>query len=416
MTSAQTIARQLADFDRRLSAVERTAQAPRTSIEGGALTINNADGFPVVVLGDQGDGTAGLTAYNGATVAAGPGALIVANDLDLPEGSITETDIADDSISTPKLRANSVTADTLAAGAVTADAISAGAIDGQTITGATLVGGEVIMEGADGSRVRLYEDPVDGAVVSMLPGDAPAGMTPAALATWRAPDGSDVGTVLRGPKVDNGVGTPETAAEIILTGRSFNGTIDMNADYVTVTPYFGLTVAGPSGLYVEAGATIDEDLTVEGDAAVTGTLTADGPALFAEGRLASAQYHAASTSARSLTSTTYNDLTGAAVTVTTLRPGAMYLALWSADCELTATGSATATVRLDAAGTVLPQLALANFANVTTGARMSAAQFAIGTLGAAGEHVMKLQASRAVGTGTVRVNATHTTLTVIVFE
>lgn len=127
MSTAYDLARRLANIERRLNT--RTAQASRTSIEGGALTVNDADGTPVLSIGSQEDGTYAVAAMNGGQV--------VANTLDLPAGSITETDIAEDSISTPKLRANAITADKIAAGAITADRLAVG-----------MVGGELIADGS----------------------------------------------------------------------------------------------------------------------------------------------------------------------------------------------------------------------------------------------------------------------------
>jgi hypothetical protein len=129
-TTAERLAAKIARLEARLTAVERGSQMRRTSIEGGTLAVNDPDGVPVLLVGQQDDGT-----Y--AVVGVGAGR-VVANDLDLPAGSITETDISDGSISTPKLRANAITADKIAAGAITAEKISGDAIDGRTITGGTL--------------------------------------------------------------------------------------------------------------------------------------------------------------------------------------------------------------------------------------------------------------------------------------
>ncbi|MFG2056461.1 hypothetical protein ACGFI9_20805 [Micromonospora sp. NPDC048930] len=144
MTDVYALAARLADYERRLAAVERTAQAPRTTVEGGTFSVVDPDGNPIFLVSE--DEEAG-----GYVAQAANGATLVASDLDLPGGTITETDISDEAISTPKLTANAVTADKIAAGAitadkiaanaVTADAIEAGAIDGQEITGATITGG-----------------------------------------------------------------------------------------------------------------------------------------------------------------------------------------------------------------------------------------------------------------------------------
>ncbi|SCE84086.1 hypothetical protein GA0074695_1526 [Micromonospora viridifaciens] len=142
MATAYDLARELSDLRRRLESVERTAQAPHTSIEGGSLTINDADGLPVVVLGDQGDGTYGVTAYNGATVNADVVSQEtldeIAAELELAEGAVTEallaagavteTKIADNSISSPKVIAGAIQAGHIAAGAIDAGKIVAGAV------------------------------------------------------------------------------------------------------------------------------------------------------------------------------------------------------------------------------------------------------------------------------------------------
>ncbi len=53
------------DILRRLEALERSGSLSRSSIEGGSLTVNDEDGNPVVVIGDQGDGTTGVGEFNG---------------------------------------------------------------------------------------------------------------------------------------------------------------------------------------------------------------------------------------------------------------------------------------------------------------------------------------------------------------
>lgn len=56
----------LRDLDRRLVALERSPQLTSASIKDGALTIYNAAGLPVLVLGKQSTGRYGLSAFNAA--------------------------------------------------------------------------------------------------------------------------------------------------------------------------------------------------------------------------------------------------------------------------------------------------------------------------------------------------------------
>ncbi|MEU3455575.1 tail fiber domain-containing protein [Micromonospora sp. NPDC006766] len=119
------MADQLAGVEQRLTAVERGSQLAHSSIEAGQLAVFDPDGNPVLLIGDQGDGT--------YTVAGVNGGIVVAQDLDLPAGTITETDISDDAISTPKLTANAVTADKIEAGTITARELAAAAITAEAI-------------------------------------------------------------------------------------------------------------------------------------------------------------------------------------------------------------------------------------------------------------------------------------------
>ncbi|MBC9000512.1 tail fiber domain-containing protein [Micromonospora aurantiaca (nom. illeg.)] len=114
------LAKRLSETEARLAALERGSQLGHSSIEAGQLTVSDAEGNPVLVIGDQGDGTYAVAGVNGGVV--------VAQDLNLPAGTITETDISDDAISTPKLTANAVTADKIEAGSVTSDKIAANAV------------------------------------------------------------------------------------------------------------------------------------------------------------------------------------------------------------------------------------------------------------------------------------------------
>ncbi|BCJ41683.1 hypothetical protein GCM10010168_53190 [Actinoplanes ianthinogenes] len=150
--SADALATELADMRRRLEALERSAQMSRTSIEGGALVVNDDAGSPVLTVGRQASGTYAVAALEGGQV--------IANTLDLPEGSITATDIQDGSISTPKLAANAITADKISADALDARTIRGNTIIGAQITGSTVTagtGGEIVLD-ADGLFITNPDD------------------------------------------------------------------------------------------------------------------------------------------------------------------------------------------------------------------------------------------------------------------
>ncbi|WP_406730756.1 hypothetical protein [Streptomyces sp. NBC_01794] len=63
---ARRVAEVFADYDRRLSALERSTQASHTSIEGGALDIYDADGTLKGSVGVQPDGTLAVVPVNAA--------------------------------------------------------------------------------------------------------------------------------------------------------------------------------------------------------------------------------------------------------------------------------------------------------------------------------------------------------------
>ncbi|GAA2843931.1 hypothetical protein Acy02nite_68520 [Actinoplanes cyaneus] len=181
--SADALATELADMRRRLEALERSAQMSRTSIEGGALVVNDDAGSPVLTVGRQSDGAYAVAASNGAQV--------VANVVDLPAGSITETDIAEGAISTPKLAANAITADKIAVDALDARTIRGNTIIGAQITGSTVTagtGGEVVLEEAglfitnpddNAQYIALsYTDPEMGVGITLGPGKDQSGAFP----------------------------------------------------------------------------------------------------------------------------------------------------------------------------------------------------------------------------------------------
>lgn len=199
MASAADLAAKVSELERRLAAVERTAQLPRTAIDGGQLLVTDGKGTVLLALGDQGDGVFGLAGLNGGTV--------IANDLNLPAGTITETDISDEAVTTPKLVANAVTADKIDAGAVTAEKLTADAIDGRVIRGVTIVAGEFLAVDEDGSYVHIFDEPGDGdgAVIEMgLPANAGEQSRPARLRTGRSPVRDRAALLIEGPRVTGG--------------------------------------------------------------------------------------------------------------------------------------------------------------------------------------------------------------------
>ncbi|XTZ13935.1 tail fiber domain-containing protein [Micromonospora echinospora] len=154
MTIAQ-LARRLADFDARLTAMERGPRLSHASIEVGALVVHDESGQPVLTVGHQADGEYGVVGLNGGVV--------VATDLNLPAGSITETDISDDAISTPKLTANAVTADKIEAGSVTADKVAANAITADKIAAGSVTADKLTADAINGRTItggEFYTDTV----------------------------------------------------------------------------------------------------------------------------------------------------------------------------------------------------------------------------------------------------------------
>lgn len=121
------------------------------------------------------------------------------------------------------------------------------------------------------------------------------------------------------------------------------------------------------------------------------------------------------TTAYTLT-TSMADLTGATLTVTTPYANAAYLALWTADYTLLTAGSLTGVVQLVVDGTAVTQpQAIWNPANVAAGARATVMQSTSGSLATAGSHTFRLQGSYVGASGSLRLNAGHTQLTVVIF-
>ncbi|WP_329105524.1 hypothetical protein OG792_32865 [Micromonospora sp. NBC_01699] len=248
MTSADALARELADLRRRLTAIERTAQMPRSSIDGGALVVNDSAGVPVIRVGRQPDGSFAVSAEEHARIIANAVTPELAEEISkdlaiadgavtaakLAAGAVTTTKIADDAVSTPKIVAGAVqtaqlAADAVAAGKIAADAITAREIKAQTITGITLAGGELIVADTDGSYVHVYDDPASGATIDMRPADVDDSViTPATIRTALVDE--DVTTVIRGPNI-NGNGS----AEIFMGSDGYGGTLEIRSGYYWLT-------------------------------------------------------------------------------------------------------------------------------------------------------------------------------------
>lgn len=110
---------------------------------------------------------------------------------------------------------------------------------------------------------------------------------------------------------------------------------------------------------------------------------------------------------------TMADLPGTTVTFSTTKPNALVLCSFSADWQNTATSAGTGITLVSVDGTdQAPQI---NFvpSNVAAGLRMVGGQTALATVGTVGSHTAKLRAAGATG---LRLNGTHTSLTVVVFE
>lgn len=124
---------------------------------------------------------------------------------------------------------------------------------------------------------------------------------------------------------------------------------------------------------------------------------------------------AAATATMDLT-TTEVDITGATITFTTLKANARFMCTGSfyfASIGVANSGVASGKLSVDGAN----QPAFANFTgDVATPARQNLAQTWIGTLAAAGSHTLKLRGVGASATAAHRINATSTTITVMVFE
>jgi hypothetical protein len=150
-------------------------------------------------------------------------------------------------------------------------------------------------------------------------------------------------------------------------------------------------------------------LVVSGDGSIKGSSIAIG----ATPVLALTQLLSAACSSTIGLTSTEVDITGATLTFSTVRPNAQFMCTGSFYFSANAANTAQAFGKLSVDGTV--QTSFAGFTGSNTALdRSNGSQTWIGTLASAGSHTLKLRGVLA-GTG-VNVNATHTTITVMVFE
>lgn len=120
------------------------------------------------------------------------------------------------------------------------------------------------------------------------------------------------------------------------------------------------------------------------------------------------------------TTTTSTDVSGCSVTFTTYRPNVQVLINGTFDFS-TASGTnfqMEGHALVDGTDLSVTTGVLAIWRNVPTGlaAELCTQTWPVATLASAGSHTIKLQARKTGGSVTQNVNATHTTLSVIVFE
>lgn len=112
--------------------------------------------------------------------------------------------------------------------------------------------------------------------------------------------------------------------------------------------------------------------------------------------------------------TTEVDITGATVTFSTLKANAQYMCIGSFYFSMIAASTGLALGKLNIDGT--NQGSFVNFTGLSsTPERHNLAQCWSGTLAAAGSHTFKLRGVGSAAVAAQRVNATHTTITVLVF-
>lgn len=114
--------------------------------------------------------------------------------------------------------------------------------------------------------------------------------------------------------------------------------------------------------------------------------------------------------------TTPTDIPGATLTVVTTQPDAVVLIAVSADFQATGATAATGCVVANIDGADVGPQALFNHQSAGSGARVTAATMCVATIASTGSHVIKLRGFQASGATMIRTNATHTQLSVLLFE
>jgi hypothetical protein len=114
--------------------------------------------------------------------------------------------------------------------------------------------------------------------------------------------------------------------------------------------------------------------------------------------------------------TTDTDVAGATVTFTTTRPNARYMCIGTFYFSALLANSSIASGKLSVDGAT-NQSRFANFTGSNTVPdRGTMSQTWVGTLASAGSHTLKLRGVHLTTSNAVRVNSSHTTITVMVFE
>lgn len=115
--------------------------------------------------------------------------------------------------------------------------------------------------------------------------------------------------------------------------------------------------------------------------------------------------------------TTILDITGATYTFTTRRDNARAHVVWMVDFDPNNTTAAIYVVfiNVDGVDVTNPQAVFVNNTSVDNRAAGLPQQVTV-TLPTAGSHTIKLRGQRASGSGSVDINATHTTMSIVVTE
>ncbi|MEV0267727.1 hypothetical protein AB0H43_03045 [Hamadaea sp. NPDC050747] len=419
MNAAEQLARKLSEYERRLRGVERGSQLSRSSIEAGTLAINDESGSPVLSVGLQPDGGYAVVGTNGGQV--------VATDLDLPDGSITETLISDDAISTPKLRANAVTTDKVAAGAIealqiaanaitagkiaanavtagtiaanavtagtiAANAVTASAIAADAITGKTITGG-LFQTAASGNRISIGNSVINGTAPAIRWNSSVAGswgvVTDAAI--YGQSDDSTYGRYIG---LKSGHADPPNTAGTYLYLTEEHALRAVVQHYTT--PLAGrylhtldIDIAGLKFQYSNPGTGATSSFAV-GSAGITSNGVA--------ARMLVASDVVNSTGGLDPLTTTQTDIPGCTASITTTRANAKVAIRGSFDMNMKATNGAIALGVCMIDG--VAQARTATYAGATNGARATVTGVWRATIAAPGTYTIKLRASATDNTST----------------